>query len=508
MTGASDAELERKSAVVAAAGLTLLMLVGLLVRLHGLDQTLVTFHPTRHYRSAVLARACYYDATPAVPAWARHLADANRDMQPSGEPPVMEWLACQSYRLLGHEDIRIPRSLAAICWVLGAIPLYGLGRRLSSIPFSLVGAALYLFMPYAIVATRSFQPDPLMTLCTLCAALAVTRYFEQPRSARLAAAASLIAVAGLVKPMSVFLTFAAVVGLAAGRAPWRRLLTDRRLVWLLVLGFAPGILYYGYGALFGSLARDQMRMRFVPALLPTAFFWHGWLTQIRRVFGLPLLLGSLAGIALAPRRESRFFLAALWLGYAAFAVAFTYHMPTHDYYHLPYVAVVALGVAATLERLLEPVARRADPRVLLGAAGLAAASIALWGSAQAWPRLTTPRADETVARYERIGELTHHDERVLFLDLEYGYSLMYHGQLSGDSWPNADDLAAEALDGEPPIGARERFARDFAGFRPTYFVVTDLRSLEAEPDLRQLLAERTAVVEETATYRVYRFLAP
>ena len=42
---------------------------------------------------------------------------------------------------------------------------------------------------------------------------------------------------------------------------------------------------------------------------------------------------------------------AWWIGYAAFAVAFTYHMPTHDYYHLPYVAIVALGAAATLERL-------------------------------------------------------------------------------------------------------------------------------------------------------------
>ncbi len=32
-------------------------------------------------------------------------------------------------------------------------------------------------------------------------------------------------------------------------------------------------------------------------------------------------------------------LAALWIGYAAFAFAFTYHMPTHDYYHWPYIAV-------------------------------------------------------------------------------------------------------------------------------------------------------------------------
>ena len=88
--------------------LALLMLLALGVRLHGIDQSLVTFHPTRHYRSAVIARACYYDATPSFEAWARRLADAARSMQPAGEPPFMEWIACESYRAIGHEDIRVP----------------------------------------------------------------------------------------------------------------------------------------------------------------------------------------------------------------------------------------------------------------------------------------------------------------------------------------------------------------------------------------------------------------
>ena len=44
------------------------------------------------------------------------------------------------------------------------------------------------------------------------------------------------------------------------------------------------------------------------------------------------------------------------------------------------------------------------------------AAIVVWGSLAAWPRLTNPRADATVAAYERIGELTHHDPNVLFLD--------------------------------------------------------------------------------------------
>ena len=140
------------------------MLLALGVRLHGINQSLVTFHPTRHYRSAVIARACYYDATPSIAAWARRLAGAARSMQPAGEPPFMEWIACESYRAIGHEDIRVPRIVVMICWILGAIPLHALARRASSGVCAIVAAALYLFMPYAIVATRSFQPDAPMTL--------------------------------------------------------------------------------------------------------------------------------------------------------------------------------------------------------------------------------------------------------------------------------------------------------------------------------------------------------
>ena len=61
--------------------LGLMMLMAIAVRLHEIDQPIVRFHPTRHYRSAVLARACYYDIAGGIPDWAKQVADANRGMQ-------------------------------------------------------------------------------------------------------------------------------------------------------------------------------------------------------------------------------------------------------------------------------------------------------------------------------------------------------------------------------------------------------------------------------------------
>lgn len=497
-----------RPAGITSLALLALILGAILVRTHALDQDLVTFHPTRHYRSAVLARACYYEATPATPEWALNVARANRDIQPAGEPPFLEWIACGAYRIAGHENVEIPRIVSVICWVFGALPVFLVARRWAIDPIALVAAALLLFLPYGIVASRNFQPDPLMTMSCLWAILALVRHHEQSTRGRLYAAAALTGLALLIKPMSVFVVVPVAVGLAVADRGWRRLPRSRSLVVLLTLSFIPAGAFYGHSAVFGSLAQDQMKLRFVPSLLPTAFFWHGLLTMIRRVYGLPMFAAAVLGTVAAPNRVARALLVSLWAGYAVFAVAFTYHMPTHDYYHLPYLGLVAFGAAALLERARTTIASGTSTAAMT-AAGLAGCIvIAAWGSTKAWPRLSVSNAAAIVARDQRIGELTHHDRRVLFLDPEYGYSLMYHGQLSGDYWPNVDDLAAEAYDGAKPIDARDRFVRDYLDTHPTYFVATDMNSLNAETDLQDLLAERAVPVEKASTYQVYRFVDP
>src|SRR6187549_1373902 len=94
-----------RSAKILSVLLMLLVAGGAAVRSRGLTEPLVDFHPLRHYRSALLARSCYYDRAPDVPAWAIAIAHANRDIQQAGEPPLMEWLACSAYLLEGREHL-------------------------------------------------------------------------------------------------------------------------------------------------------------------------------------------------------------------------------------------------------------------------------------------------------------------------------------------------------------------------------------------------------------------
>jgi hypothetical protein len=214
-----------------------------------------------------------------------------------------------------------------------------------------------------------------------------------------------------------------------------------------------------------------------------------------------LLTLSAIAMFVAQDRLARRLIAALLAGYAAFAIAFTYHMPTHDYYHLPYIAVVAIGIAVLFARV-EPflTARARTPLAVT-----LAAAVALAGSLAAWPRLHLDGAAGLAQMYQEIGEVAEHDTRALFLDTEYGYALMYHGQISGDSWPNRDDLAAEAIDGRAVVDAETRFTRDYADWGPDYFVVTDLGSFDAAPDLQAMLERHATPVRITNQYRVYRF---
>lgn len=477
-----------------------LLLSGLTIRLVHLDQPLLSFHATRQYRSAIIARACFVEYAD-VPEWSRQVARANRAMQPAGEPPLLEWLACIAYAAAGEERLEIPRLVSIIAWVLGALPVAALARRFGGRAGAIVALATYLFTPYGVVASRAFQPDPLMSSAAFTALLAIARYVEEPGRLRLLVAAAAIGTAAVIKPMSIFLTVPAVLGFAAAHDSWRGVV--RRSPWiLLALGLLPALVVYGYGAVFGTLVRDQMHLRFVPALLATEFFWAGFWRQASRVYGPALMAVAVLGTIVAERRN-RVVLVALWLGYLAFAVAFTYHMPTHDYYHLPYIAAVALACAAFvgwLQRVLELRGReRFGQAIALGAAAM----IVSVGVYRALPQLATGSRD-LIAMYEEIGELAKHHTRTLFLDTEYGYPVMYHGQVAGDSWPSSDDLAAERLGAAPAINAEERFSRDFAKYGPAFFVVTDLRSLREQPDLQRWLSTHAEVVRQTARYHVYR----
>jgi 4-amino-4-deoxy-L-arabinose transferase-like glycosyltransferase len=120
-----------------------------------------------------------------------------------------------------------------------------------------------LFLAEAVIASTSFQPDPLMIMLVLAAALAVARHHEQPTTPRFALATVLTGAAILVKPVIAgFFLFPLFALLAIVRNGVRGAVSKLELYAFAVLGaLIPTVLFYVYSSitnqyLSGSVARE------------------------------------------------------------------------------------------------------------------------------------------------------------------------------------------------------------------------------------------------------------
>ena len=143
--------------------LILLLALGGLLRLLDLTDPPLDFHPTRQLRNSIIARGIYYDLLPEADPSTRALADSIARVPARYEPPVTETLVAVTYLAAGGENIAIPRIYGTIFWLLAGLCLYDLARRITDSPIAgLLSLAYFLILPFAVQASRSFQPDPLM----------------------------------------------------------------------------------------------------------------------------------------------------------------------------------------------------------------------------------------------------------------------------------------------------------------------------------------------------------
>src|SRR5688500_6645977 len=142
--------------------LILLFTLALTIRLYDLTDLPLDFHPTRQLLSAIKARGLYYETQPdGIPTWKLETAIRQAKLKADVEPVIFERVVAFTYRITG-EQIWIARVYSSIFWLVGGIFLFLLIRDLVSFEAAVVSTTYYLFFPYSIIASRSFQPDPLM----------------------------------------------------------------------------------------------------------------------------------------------------------------------------------------------------------------------------------------------------------------------------------------------------------------------------------------------------------
>ena len=281
--------------------LVFLLLIGLAVRLVDLTDPPLDFHPTRQFRGALIARSIYYDMLPDADPQKQALAAEMRAGFPEFEPPVLETVVALGYRLAGGEYLWIPRLLVSLIWVLGGWGLYLLLKRLLNPQAALLAVAYYLFLPFAVYASRSFQPDPVMTVLVIFMAYAALRWHESSRWQWAIATALLAVLAVMAKVVAAYLIGGLMIALVFHRG-LKNSLRDRQ-VWFMagMMVLLPGLYYFlSIGDSSSNYFQNWM-LALMPIVLKKSFYL-GWL---RTVVQLPTVCtaGSRCWLAVLLQRH-------------------------------------------------------------------------------------------------------------------------------------------------------------------------------------------------------------
>ncbi|MGD0005511.1 MAG: glycosyltransferase family 39 protein, partial [Anaerolineaceae bacterium] len=159
--------------------LVVVFAMGLGIRLYDLKDLPLDFYAVRQLRSALIARSVYYQINPKMDLAQRQEALDTSNLE-IYEPPILEEIVGLTYEVIGSEQLWISRIYTSVCWLIGGLALFGLGRRFFSFDTLLVGLGFYFYLPFSVIASRSFQPDPWMVMWILVFAYTLNRWRETP----------------------------------------------------------------------------------------------------------------------------------------------------------------------------------------------------------------------------------------------------------------------------------------------------------------------------------------
>lgn len=484
-----------------------MLLAALLIRLDDLNDPPLDFHPTRQLWSALIARGMYYRDLASIPAWKRQMAVEQWIHKDLLEPRVMEVLSVAGYRLVGREALWIPRLLSSLFWILGGIPLFYLAREISTGWGGLAAAAFYLLLPYAVIASRSFQPEPLMVAALVFAAWALYCWSRDPIWSRAILAGGLAGLAIFLKPIMIFPLFGGMLGVFVGRLGIRRALGNLQVWAITALALLPNLGYLAYGTLIERFLAGNLNGRFFPELLTNPWFYIRWELKVNQVMGHLLLALSLLGLSFFRSKTPRMFIAGLWLGYAAYGLIFNYQTSTHDYYHLPLIPIAALSLSPLVEKVVAWIAALDRPgqrvSLALGGAALIFLGAVLWHTHRI---LRQADYRPQIAIYENIGKKLERKKKIIALTEDYGYRLAYWGWLNVRVWPSYGDLRYREKMSGSTSDFQKLFARQTAGM--DFFLITWFEELPYQPELEAMLKKNYPVFAQEAGYVIYDLRYP
>lgn len=457
--------------------LIILLALGGFLRLLDITDPPLDFHPSRQLRNSLVARDIYYSILPSATTEQRDLAASFARSVGKYEPPVTETIVAYTYLVTG-ENIAVARVWSTFFWLVAGIALFDLMRRATSPWAALIALAFYLVLPFSVQASRSFQPDPLMTSTFVVGIYFLYRWSEEQIWKWAILAGVFLGLATFVKIVIAFFVGAAAIALVLftlGRNFWRS-----KQVWAMAaIMVAPALVFY---VLLNQGRSTEYFFSWTVALIgliTSTDFYTKWLAFLGTIFGQLTIFLSIAG-ALIAKPRMRWLLVSLWVGYLLYGLTLPFQMFTHSYYHIQLIPILALGLAVVLDPLIESVSATGG----VGRVGFIALVVAVIGYQSYVARSVLVAEDfhHEPVFWSSVAEVTPLDGNVMALTHDYGYRLMLYGWRKVSLWPLTTGLS-EARN--PDKNDAEQFSELTEGM--DYFLVTAFGQLEKQPDLKKIL---------------------
>ncbi len=466
-----------------AIALLIIFILGIGIRLYDLTDLPLDFHSTRQLLSAIKARGMYYESLTAneTPSEMRSFAIQQWKARAVLEPEVLERLVAFTYQFTG-EKVWIARIYSSIFWMIGAIFLFLLARKLTNIDGAIASTAIYVFLPYAVIASRSFQPDPLMTMLIVIFLWAVYEWSEKQTYPYAIMAGLFGGFAIFIKFVAAFFVVSGGLGAVISRISIKEAIKNPQIYVMSILGVLPGAVYLIYGIFFADYLVQKFSGRFIPALLFSPSYYVGWLNMLNLVMGGFVLMIALLGLFFYDDKKRRFIL-SLWLGYLTFGIYFNFHISTHDYYSLALIPIAALSIASLANFLFAKLSELTSTNFLR----LAAFLFLLFGVlATTWNTRSALNATDyrpEATMWQEIAQITE-GYTLAGLTQDYGSRMEYFGWRDITPMPSYGDILYAAQ-----RSGKNEFEEKFneIASKKDLFLVTDFTDLNRQPLLKEKL---------------------
>ncbi len=489
----------RRTAYALAAALFAL---GALLRLMDSTDPPLDFHPTRQLRSAIIARSLYYEMRTDLDPAEQESITRQRDFLERYEPPILETLVAYSYRLVGGETWVIPRLWSTFFWLVGGLALFDLVQRSTNFDGALFALAFYLLLPFGVQASRSFQPDPGMTMWMLLTIWTLYRWAEQPAWGWTIGAGIFGGMAALTKIVIAYPIGGAAIAIVLSSLGPRKAVKSGQTWSMAILMAIPALGYYVIASPKHASQFVLNRTVKLSGLIADPGFYVRWMSFLSTLLGLMPIFAAIFGVLIA-RSRLRTLLIGLWTGYFVYGLSTPYRMYTHSYYHLQLIPVVAISLAPIAQLLFSELAKQPKLWKWIGAGVMLLA--VLYPAWVARSTLLGQNFRTEPVYWQSVAAEIPADGDVVALTQDYGHRLMYFGRRVTSIWPSLGDQNLMTIRGGAADFERI-FARNAAG--KDYFVVTAMGQWKRQPALRDYLTEHYPLIAEGDGYLIFDLRSP